>query len=48
MLNLPISSDLKFDVMGNGETLKCKRLCLAKPVQIQERVFLVDFHILPI
>ena len=49
LLNLIVSTKRLFDVMvGNGEVLKCEGLCSDIPVQIQKRVFLVDFHVLPI
>ena len=35
-------------MVGNGEVLKCERLCSAVPIHIQKHVFLVDFYILPI
>ena len=35
-------------MVGNGETLSCKGMCAIFPIQIQRKVFLVDFYFLPI
>ena len=49
MLNLPITTNKKFEVMvRNSETLKCEGMCAVVPIRIQNKIFLVDFYILPI
>ena len=35
-------------MVGNGDVMRCKGMCTAVPIQIQQKVFLVDFYILPI
>lgn len=47
MLQLPITNNKQFEVMvGNRDSLKCEGIYAAIPIQIQKRIFLVDFYVL--
>ena len=49
MLQLLVTFDRKFEVMvGNGEKMTYEGMCSAIPIQIQKRIFLMDFYVLPI
>lgn len=48
-LNLPISNSNQFQVIiGNGDTLSCHTQCLNGPVLLSNKLFTIDFFILPI